>query len=56
MSLAHMKEENILDTLGLAYQYGFKDLEMAISNCLPVLSLNVCTVLDAAKLFSSEGS
>ncbi|KAL9696135.1 hypothetical protein quinque_015420 [Culex quinquefasciatus] len=57
MSLSQMKEENILDTLGLANQYGFTDLEMAISDYLrQVLSLNnVCAILDAAKLFGLEG-
>ncbi|XP_055617391.1 BTB/POZ domain-containing protein 9 [Toxorhynchites rutilus septentrionalis] len=57
MSLAQMKEENILDTLGLANQYGFTDLEYAISDYLrQVLSLNnVCAILDAAKLFNLEG-
>ncbi|XP_055524269.1 BTB/POZ domain-containing protein 9 [Wyeomyia smithii] len=57
MSLAQMKEENILDTLGLANQYGFTDLEIAISDYLrQVLSLNnVCAILDAAKLFGLEG-
>ncbi|XP_055594610.1 BTB/POZ domain-containing protein 9 [Uranotaenia lowii] len=56
MSLAQMKEENILDTLGLANQYGFTDLEIAISDYLrQVLSLNnVCAILDAAKLFGLE--
>uniref|UniRef100_A0A2M4BHM5 BTB/POZ domain-containing protein 9 n=2 Tax=Anopheles marajoara TaxID=58244 RepID=A0A2M4BHM5_9DIPT len=53
MSLSEMAEENILDTLGLANQYGFADLEMAISDYLHgVLSLdNVCAILDAARLF-----
>ncbi|XP_058443834.1 BTB/POZ domain-containing protein 9 isoform X2 [Malaya genurostris] len=57
MSLAQMKEENILDTLGLANQYGFTDLEIAISDYLrQVLSLNnVCAILDAAKLFGLDG-
>ncbi|XP_021695141.1 BTB/POZ domain-containing protein 9 [Aedes aegypti] len=57
MSLAQMKEENILDTLGLANQYGFTDLEIAISDYLrQVLSLNnVCAIMDAAKLFDLEG-
>lgn len=57
MSLTQMKEENILDTLGLANQYGFTDLEIAISDYLrQVLSLNnVCAILDAAKLFGLEG-
>lgn len=51
MSLSQMKEENILDTLGLANQYGFTELESAISEYLrQVLTLsNVCAILDAAK-------
>lgn len=51
MSLSQMKEENILDTLGLANQYGFTELELAISDYLrQVLSLdNVCAILDAAR-------
>uniref|UniRef100_A0A182YNJ8 BTB/POZ domain-containing protein 9 n=1 Tax=Anopheles stephensi TaxID=30069 RepID=A0A182YNJ8_ANOST len=57
MSLVHMKEEHLLDTLGLANQYGFADLEMAISDYLrQVLSLsNVCAILDAARLFALDG-
>uniref|UniRef100_A0A182LWK1 BTB/POZ domain-containing protein 9 n=1 Tax=Anopheles culicifacies TaxID=139723 RepID=A0A182LWK1_9DIPT len=57
MSLVHMKEEHLLDTLGLANQYGFADLEVAISDYLrQVLSLsNVCAVLDAARLFALDG-
>ncbi|XP_050073004.1 BTB/POZ domain-containing protein 9 [Anopheles maculipalpis] len=57
MSLVNMKEEHLLDTLGLANQYGFADLEMAISDYLrQVLSLsNVCAILDAARLFALDG-
>lgn len=57
MSLSQMKEENILDTLGLANQYGFTELELAISEYLrQVLSLNnVCAILDAARLYNLEG-
>ncbi|EAA04434.4 AGAP006714-PA [Anopheles gambiae str. PEST] len=57
MSLMQMKEEHLLDTLGLANQYGFADLEMAISDYLrQVLSLgNVCAILDAARLFALDG-
>lgn len=46
-----MKEENILDTLGLANQYGFIELELAISEYLrQILSVeNVCAILDAAR-------
>lgn len=56
MSLSQMKEDNILDTLGLANQYGFTDLEIAISEYLrQILSLdNVCALLDAARLYSLE--
>lgn len=51
MSLSQMKEENILDTLGLANQYGFTELELSISDYLrQVLALdNVCAILDAAR-------
>uniref|UniRef100_A0A0K8TP45 BTB/POZ domain-containing protein 9 n=1 Tax=Tabanus bromius TaxID=304241 RepID=A0A0K8TP45_TABBR len=57
MSLSQMKEENILDTLGLANQYGFTELELAISEYLrQILSLNnVCAILDAARLYDLEG-
>lgn len=56
MSLNGMKEENILDTLGLANQYGFEGLEEAISAYLKkILSLsNCCAILDAARLYSLE--
>lgn len=51
MSLSQMREELILDTLGLAHQYGFAELELAISMYLRnVLSIdNVCSILDAAR-------
>lgn len=51
MSLSQMKEDIILDTLGLANQYRFTELELAISEYLrQILSLNnVCAILDAAK-------
>uniref|UniRef100_A0A1B0CUV0 BTB domain-containing protein n=2 Tax=Lutzomyia longipalpis TaxID=7200 RepID=A0A1B0CUV0_LUTLO len=56
MSLSQMREEDVLDTLGLANQYGFTELENAISGYLrQVLSLdNVCAVLDAARLYAFE--
>lgn len=56
MSLAQMKTEHILDTLGLANQYGFTELEQAISGYLrEALSLtNVCSILDAARLYCLE--
>lgn len=51
-----MKEENILDTLGLANQYGFSELELAISEYLrQILSVeNVCAILDAARYYNEE--
>ncbi|XP_031623823.1 BTB/POZ domain-containing protein 9 [Contarinia nasturtii] len=56
MSLAKMKEENILDSLGLANQYGFETLELAISTYLTnSLSLkNCCAILDAARLYNLD--
>ncbi|XP_046665658.1 BTB/POZ domain-containing protein 9 isoform X1 [Homalodisca vitripennis] len=53
MSLAPLKEEVVLDILGLAHQYGFVDLETAISDFLrQALSLtNVCAIFDAARLY-----
>ncbi|XP_037027772.1 BTB/POZ domain-containing protein 9 [Bradysia coprophila] len=56
LSLSQMKEENILDTLGLANQYGFSELELAISEYLrQILSLeNGCAILDAARLYSLD--
>lgn len=56
ISLTKMKEENILDTLGLANQYGFETLEMAISAYLRnSLSLkNCCGTFDAARLYGLE--
>lgn len=56
MSLLQMKEENILDTLGLANQYGFEALEKAISSHLKSnLSLkNCCAILDAARLYGLD--
>lgn len=43
----------ILDILGLAHQYGFVDLEAAISDFLrQALNINnVCAVFDAARLY-----
>lgn len=56
LSLSQIKEENILDTLGLANQYGFEALEEAISSYLKKkLSLeNCCAILDAARLYNLE--
>ncbi|XP_014103739.2 BTB/POZ domain-containing protein 9 [Bactrocera oleae] len=56
MPLAQMDEDNILDTLGLANQYGFSELEHAISQYLrQYLALNnVCAILDAARLYNLD--
>lgn len=53
MCLAGLKEDTILDILGLSHQYGFQELECAISNVLKqMLALkNVCSILDMAQLF-----
>uniref|UniRef100_A0A1B6DYV4 BTB/POZ domain-containing protein 9 n=3 Tax=Clastoptera arizonana TaxID=38151 RepID=A0A1B6DYV4_9HEMI len=53
MSLNLLKEEVILDILGLAHQYGFVELEKSISEFLrQVLSINnVCAIFDAARLY-----
>ena len=56
LSLVQMDEDNILDTLGLANQYGLSELELAISDYLRQhLALsNVCPILDAARLYNLE--
>lgn len=56
MFLMTLKEDVILDTLGLAHQYGFLDLETAISDILKqLLALrNVCAILDTAHLYGLE--
>lgn len=56
LSLSQMDEDNILDTLGLANQYGLSELELSISDYLrQYLALcNVCAILDAARLYNLE--
>lgn len=51
MALSTLSEDNVLDTLGLAHQFGFQKLESAISEYLrQILALrNVCAILDAAR-------
>lgn len=46
----------ILDILGLAHQYGFVELEAAISDYLKeILNIkNVCIIFDAAQLYHLE--
>jgi BTB/POZ domain-containing protein 9 len=53
ISLSSFKEEMILDILSLAHQYGFPDLEAAISDYLKaVLSIgSVCLIYDTSALF-----
>lgn len=53
MSLATLKEDTVLDILGLAHQYGFVDLEAAISDYLrQTLSIqDACAIFDAARLY-----
>ncbi|TKR66668.1 hypothetical protein L596_022928 [Steinernema carpocapsae] len=54
ISLSQTKESLVLDVLGLAHQYGYAELEKAISDYLQatVDIQNVCTVLAAANLYS----
>ena len=56
MPLLQMNEDNILDTLGLANQYGLLELELAISEYLrQYLAMgNACAILDAARLYNLE--
>ncbi|XP_034247809.1 BTB/POZ domain-containing protein 9 [Thrips palmi] len=56
MSLANQKEEVILETLGLAHQYGFVDLESSIADYLrQILQIrNVCMIYDAARLYELQ--
>ncbi|GBP56852.1 hypothetical protein EVAR_41488_1 [Eumeta japonica] len=51
MGLSRLREETVLDMLGLAHQFNFPELETAISDYLrQVLALkNVCAVLDSAR-------
>jgi len=53
MSLASLKEDMILEVLGLAHLYGFTELEAAISEYLQaILSVRtVCLVYDTAALY-----
>ncbi|XP_017045818.1 BTB/POZ domain-containing protein 9 [Drosophila ficusphila] len=54
--LSTLDEDAVIDVLGMANQYGFQDLELAISNYLrQYLALNnVCMILDAARLYNLE--
>jgi len=56
MSLAELKDDLVLEILGLAHQYGFQELETAISDYLrAALSIrNVCLIYDTAALYQLE--
>ncbi|CAH0718693.1 unnamed protein product, partial [Brenthis ino] len=56
MGLSLLREDTVLDMLGLAHQFNFQELETAISDYLrQVLALrNVCAVLDAARLYGLD--
>ncbi|CAH1791881.1 unnamed protein product [Owenia fusiformis] len=53
VNLADMKEENLLDVLGLSHQYGFLELESSISDYLKAtLNIrNVCFIYDLANMY-----
>ncbi|XP_071486886.1 BTB/POZ domain-containing protein 9-like [Diadema antillarum] len=54
LNLLDLKEDHLLDILGLAHQYGFTELEASISDYLrAILSIhNVCLIYDVASLYS----
>lgn len=56
LSFLFPQEEVILETLGLAHQYGFVDLEASISDYLrQVLQIrNVCMIYDASRLYQLQ--
>ncbi|XP_033123857.1 BTB/POZ domain-containing protein 9-like [Anneissia japonica] len=53
MSLMELKEDALLDILGLAHRYGFRELEDSISDYLhAILSIhNVCLIYNVATLY-----
>ncbi|XP_002732994.1 BTB/POZ domain-containing protein 9-like [Saccoglossus kowalevskii] len=53
MNLQDLKDDALLDVLGLAHRYGFTDLEMSISDYLrATLNIhNVCLIYDVASLY-----
>ncbi|XP_052263784.1 BTB/POZ domain-containing protein 9-like [Dreissena polymorpha] len=56
MNLTEVKEEHLLDILGMAHRYGFTDLEAAISDYLKaILNIrNVCLIYDLANIYSLQ--
>ncbi|PIK52134.1 putative BTB/POZ domain-containing protein 9 [Apostichopus japonicus] len=56
VNLLDLREDILLDVMGLAHQYGFAELEGAISGYLrAILSIhNVCLIYDVATLYSLD--
>ncbi|CAH1390251.1 unnamed protein product [Nezara viridula] len=56
LSLSSLKEDAILDILGLAHQYGFIQLEKAICDYLvkSITNENVFSIYDAARLYQLD--
>ena len=56
MTLSDLKEESLLDVLGLAHQYGFTHLEGSISTYLrAILNVrNVCLIYDIGSMYSLD--
>ena len=56
INLGKLKDDLIVDILGLAHQYGFQDLEGAISDYLKaILNIrNVCFIYDTASLYQLD--
>ena len=56
MTLADLKEDMLLEVLGLAHRYGFEALQTAISEYLEaVLNIrNVCLIYDIASVYSLQ--
>uniref|UniRef100_A0A8W8HWW3 BTB/POZ domain-containing protein 9 n=1 Tax=Magallana gigas TaxID=29159 RepID=A0A8W8HWW3_MAGGI len=53
LNLLEIKDENLLDILGMSHRYGFVDLESAISDYLKaILNIsNVCLIYDIANMY-----
>ncbi|KAK3093519.1 hypothetical protein FSP39_016697 [Pinctada imbricata] len=54
INLLEIKEENLLDILGLAHRFGFEELETSISDYLKAIlnNSNVCLIYDIANMYS----
>ncbi|XP_013386966.1 BTB/POZ domain-containing protein 9-like isoform X2 [Lingula anatina] len=54
VNLGEMTEDVVLDVLGLAHQYGFVEMEKAISEYLKAVlnTKNVCLIYDIASMYS----